>query len=500
MLVIGALLISGPAPRRPGPPPRRHARRRRGRPVRRLRRRHQGAHRRSAARPRRRLAVAGVTIFASIVAFYASARGLQDGEAVPVIAATSTAANVSCILGGIVVFGDPMPGDTLGIVRPGARLRARRRRRARHAAAGARGGRHAVTRRLVGAVEQHSARPATGRPARGSCARASADRAPPSRGVWSAVSRPRAERWTRRLAVGWSARSRARSTALAACAISAIGSRRGRGALARTSARRSRWPRDAGTSSARRLRQSRPACCRSWRSAPPRGSARGHARDRRRGTPRATRSDAARTRLLAAGAADGRRRRACPRGRTAHVAVGALDARLRPAVERASAEAAAVAAHGGAIARHRAALHGDGDADAREALSSARLARPQRAAATRRRARARVRADGASRPRSSDAGCPADDVAAHRRGRAQLAEAMRLPPRRSAVPARGATPTESRACARSRARARRPLTAAMADAAPRAVAGCRSRGPARRRHRPDEPAAVGRDCSASAPR
>jgi drug/metabolite transporter (DMT)-like permease len=56
------------------------------------------------------------TILASIVAFYASARGLQDGEAVPVIASTSTAANVSCILGGIVVFGDPMPSDTLGIV------------------------------------------------------------------------------------------------------------------------------------------------------------------------------------------------------------------------------------------------------------------------------------------------------------------------------------------------------------------------------------------------
>jgi len=56
------------------------------------------------------------TVLASIVAFYASARGLQDGEAVPVIASTSTAANVSCILGGIVVFGDPMPSDTLGIV------------------------------------------------------------------------------------------------------------------------------------------------------------------------------------------------------------------------------------------------------------------------------------------------------------------------------------------------------------------------------------------------
>jgi hypothetical protein len=56
-----------------------------------------------------------VTVLASVVAFYASARGLQDGEAVPVIAAPSTAANVSCILGGIVVFGDPMPSDAVGI-------------------------------------------------------------------------------------------------------------------------------------------------------------------------------------------------------------------------------------------------------------------------------------------------------------------------------------------------------------------------------------------------
>ena len=56
------------------------------------------------------------TVLASVIAFYASARSLQDGEAVPVIAATSTAANVSCILGGILVFGDPMPSDALGIV------------------------------------------------------------------------------------------------------------------------------------------------------------------------------------------------------------------------------------------------------------------------------------------------------------------------------------------------------------------------------------------------
>ena len=55
----------------------------------------------------------------SVIAFYVSARGMQQGDAVPVIAATSTAANVSCILGGIVVFGDPMPADTLGIVLQG---------------------------------------------------------------------------------------------------------------------------------------------------------------------------------------------------------------------------------------------------------------------------------------------------------------------------------------------------------------------------------------------
>ena len=56
-----------------------------------------------------------VTISASVAAFYASARGLQDGDAVPVIAITGTAANISCIAGGIIVFGDPLPGDALGI-------------------------------------------------------------------------------------------------------------------------------------------------------------------------------------------------------------------------------------------------------------------------------------------------------------------------------------------------------------------------------------------------
>jgi len=57
-----------------------------------------------------------VAIVASVFAFYASASGLQKGEAVPVITLTSAAANVSAISGGIIVFGDPMPQDTLGIV------------------------------------------------------------------------------------------------------------------------------------------------------------------------------------------------------------------------------------------------------------------------------------------------------------------------------------------------------------------------------------------------
>ncbi|HEX6387887.1 MAG TPA: hypothetical protein VFZ89_00515, partial [Solirubrobacteraceae bacterium] len=56
-----------------------------------------------------------VAITGSVAAFYASARSLQDGEAVEVIAITGTAANISCIAGGIIVFGDPMPSDALGI-------------------------------------------------------------------------------------------------------------------------------------------------------------------------------------------------------------------------------------------------------------------------------------------------------------------------------------------------------------------------------------------------
>jgi drug/metabolite transporter (DMT)-like permease len=59
---------------------------------------------------------AWVALTGSAAAFYASARSLQDGDAIPVIAITGTAANIATIAGGIVVFGDPIPNDTFGIV------------------------------------------------------------------------------------------------------------------------------------------------------------------------------------------------------------------------------------------------------------------------------------------------------------------------------------------------------------------------------------------------
>jgi hypothetical protein len=57
-----------------------------------------------------------VTIAASVGAFFSSARGLQDGDAVSVIAITGTAANITTVAAGIIVFGDPLPGSTVGIV------------------------------------------------------------------------------------------------------------------------------------------------------------------------------------------------------------------------------------------------------------------------------------------------------------------------------------------------------------------------------------------------
>src|SRR3989442_412236 len=58
---------------------------------------------------------AGVAIVASIAAFFASARALQVGEGVSTIAITTVCANVSAILGGILVFGDPLGEDAYAI-------------------------------------------------------------------------------------------------------------------------------------------------------------------------------------------------------------------------------------------------------------------------------------------------------------------------------------------------------------------------------------------------
>jgi hypothetical protein len=55
-------------------------------------------------------------ILASVISFFASARGLQTGDAVPVITVTSAAATMTAIAGGIVVFGDPMPSDPIGLI------------------------------------------------------------------------------------------------------------------------------------------------------------------------------------------------------------------------------------------------------------------------------------------------------------------------------------------------------------------------------------------------
>jgi drug/metabolite transporter (DMT)-like permease len=55
-------------------------------------------------------------VAASIISFFASARGLQQGDPVPVITVTSAAATMTAIAGGIVVFGDPMPSDPVALV------------------------------------------------------------------------------------------------------------------------------------------------------------------------------------------------------------------------------------------------------------------------------------------------------------------------------------------------------------------------------------------------
>ncbi len=52
-------------------------------------------------------------VLVGVGAFFASARSLQVGEGIAVIAVTSVAANMSAILAGVLVFGDPLGDDTL---------------------------------------------------------------------------------------------------------------------------------------------------------------------------------------------------------------------------------------------------------------------------------------------------------------------------------------------------------------------------------------------------
>ncbi|MEA2473321.1 MAG: hypothetical protein QOE06_1236 [Thermoleophilaceae bacterium] len=54
-----------------------------------------------------------VIVIGGVVAFFASARSLQLGKAVPVIAATAISGNATSILAGVVVFGDPVGSSPL---------------------------------------------------------------------------------------------------------------------------------------------------------------------------------------------------------------------------------------------------------------------------------------------------------------------------------------------------------------------------------------------------
>jgi multidrug transporter EmrE-like cation transporter len=56
-----------------------------------------------------------VILIASLVGLAVSARSLQVGDAVPVIAVTSATANLCTIAAGPIVFGEPLPDDALGM-------------------------------------------------------------------------------------------------------------------------------------------------------------------------------------------------------------------------------------------------------------------------------------------------------------------------------------------------------------------------------------------------
>lgn len=59
--------------------------------------------------------LAAVILVASLVGLLISARSLQLGEAVPMIAITSAAANLTTIAAGPIVFAEPMPASRFGV-------------------------------------------------------------------------------------------------------------------------------------------------------------------------------------------------------------------------------------------------------------------------------------------------------------------------------------------------------------------------------------------------
>jgi len=60
--------------------------------------------------------LAAVIALASFAGLVVSAKSLQIGKAVPVIAVTSVAANVFTIAAGPIVFGEPLPDTSLGLL------------------------------------------------------------------------------------------------------------------------------------------------------------------------------------------------------------------------------------------------------------------------------------------------------------------------------------------------------------------------------------------------
>jgi hypothetical protein len=55
-----------------------------------------------------------LAVIGGLGAFFALARGMQLGDAIPVIATASVSSNCAAILGGVIVFGDPIGSGLVG--------------------------------------------------------------------------------------------------------------------------------------------------------------------------------------------------------------------------------------------------------------------------------------------------------------------------------------------------------------------------------------------------